>query len=214
MAQAAKIEISPTEALTEVATATGATDTPAIVVLFRNGKDTPRGSWFAADDIEAVLTGAAEMGMHTIKTVTPEIIALALKLPKGRIFDSGKLFTPLIQTKVYENLMAHIPVHGITAKPRLVMGAASSGDGDADAEGPGASVPEGTRPMDWSKITVGSLVLAVDDPDDGWFEALVVEVRDRDMFRLRWRDYPDELLFKRHRSRLALMMQIETPASA
>jgi hypothetical protein len=83
MAQAAKIEISPTEALTEVATATGATDTPAIVVLFRNGKDTPRGSWFAADDIEAVLTGAAEMGMHTIKTVTPEIIALALKLPKG-----------------------------------------------------------------------------------------------------------------------------------
>ena len=34
------------------------------------------------------------------------------------------------------------------------------------------------------------------------------------MFRLRWRDYPEELLIIRHRTRLALMMQIETPAAA
>ena len=148
MAQAAKIEINPTDAPAE-ATAASAADTPAVAVVHRNGKETPRGAWFPADDIEAVLAGAAEMGMHAVKASPPEIVSLAQRLPKGRIFDSGKLFTPLIQTKVYDELMTHLPEHGITAKPRLVMSAASSGTGDADAEGPGASVPEGTRPTDW-----------------------------------------------------------------
>jgi energy-coupling factor transporter ATP-binding protein EcfA2 len=157
--------------------ATGAADTPAVAVVVRNGKETPRGAWFPADDIEAVLAGAAEMGMHAVKASTPEIISLAQRLPKGRIFDSGKLFTPLIQTKVYDELMAHLPEHGITAKPRLVMSAASSGTGDADAEGPGESVPEGTRPTDWSQITVGSLVLAEEARMEGWFEAIVLEAR-------------------------------------
>jgi hypothetical protein len=126
MAQAEKIEIDPTEAPIEGAIATSAADTPAVAVVHRNGKETPRGAWFPADDIEAVLAGAAEMGMHTVKASTDEIISLAQRLPKGRIFDSGKLFTPLIQTKVYDELMTHLPEHGITAKPRLVMSAPSS----------------------------------------------------------------------------------------
>lgn len=214
MAQAAKNEINPTDAPTEVANATSSADTPAVAVVFRSGKDTPRGAWFPADDIEAVLAGAAEMGMHAVKASTAEIISLAQRLPKGRIFDSGKLFTPLIQTKVYDELISHLPEHGITAKPRLVMSAASSGTGDADAEGPGASVPEGTRPTDWSQITVGSLVLAEEARSEGWFESIVLEARPRDVFILRYRDYPDDPIITRHVSRLALMMQIEKPAAA
>ncbi|MEQ8589707.1 MAG: hypothetical protein RIB70_08085 [Roseitalea porphyridii] len=210
MAQAAKIEISPTEA----PTAASAADSPAIAVLFRNGKDTPRGAWFPADEIEAVLAGAAEMGMHAVKASTAEIISLVQRLPKGRIFDSGKLFTPLIQGKVYDELMMHVPEHGITAKPRLVMSAASSGTGDADAEGPGASVPEGTRPTDWSQITVGSLVLAEEARMEGWFESIVLEVRPKDVFILKFRDYPDDPIITRHISRLALMMQVETAKTA
>ena len=215
MAQAATIEITPTDAPTEVRIATSAADIPAIAVLFRNGKDTPRGSWFPADSLDAAITGSAEMGMHTIKADTPKIIALARKLPKGRVFDSGKLFAPLIQTKVYEQLLAHLPEHGIPAKPRLVMSATSSGDGsDADVQGPSESVPEGTRPTDWSKITVGSLVLAEEARMEGWFEAIVLEVRPKDVFKLKFRDYPDDPIITRHVSRLALMMQVDTPAAA
>lgn len=214
MAQAAKNEINPTDAPAEVATATGAADTPAVAVVHRNGKETPRGAWFPADDIEAVLAGAAEMGMHAVKASTPEIISLAQRLPKGRIFDSGKLFTPLIQGKVYDELMTHIPEHGITAKPRLVMSATSSDDGDADAEGPGASVPEGTRPTDWSKITVGSLVLAEEARMEGWFEAIILEVCPKHVFKLRYRDYPDDPIITRHVSRLALMMQLDEATNA
>jgi hypothetical protein len=215
MAQAEKIEIDPTEAPIEGAIATSAADTPAVAVVHRNGKETPRGAWFPADDIEAVLAGAAEMGMHTVKASTDEIISLAQRLPKGRIFDSGKLFTPLIQTKVYDELMTHLPEHGITAKPRLVMSAPSAGaSGGADAEGPGASVPEGTRPTNWSQITVGSLVLAEEARMEGWFEAIVLEVRPKDVFKLKYRDYPDDPIITRHVSRLALMMQLDAEASA
>lgn len=215
MAQAEKIEINPTEAATEVANPTSAVDTPAIAVVFRNGKDTPRGAWFTAADLDAAIDGAAEMGMLAVRANTPEIIDLTLKLPKGRVFESGKLFAPLIQTKIYEQLMAHLPEHGIAAKPSLVMSTPSAGgSGGADVQSASDSVPEGTRPTDWSNIKVGSLVLAEEAPADGWFEAVVLEVRERDMFRLRWRDYPDELLITRHRTRLALMMQIETAKTA
>lgn len=211
----AQIKLNPTDAPTEVATATSAADTPAVAVVFRNGKDTPRGAWFTAADLDAAVSGAAEMGMYAVRADTPEIIDLTLRLPKGRVFESGKLFAPLIQTKVYEQILAHLPEHGIPAKPRLVMSTpAAGGSGGADVQSASDSVPEGTRPTDWSEIKVGSLVLAEEAPADGWFEAIVLEVRDRDMFRLRWRDYPEELLITRHRTRLALMMQIEKPAAA
>ena len=215
MAQAEKIEINPTNAPAEVAIATGAADRPAVAVVFRNGKDTPRGAWFTAADLDAAIDGAAEMGMLAIRANTPEIIRLTMKLPKGRVFESGKLFAPLIQAKVYEELMTYHPEHGITAKPRLVMSAAPTGtsSGDADAEGPGASVPEGTRPTDWSQITVGSLVLAEEARMEGWFEAIIIEVCPKQVFKLRYRDYPDDPIITRHVSRLALMMQLNAAIS-
>jgi hypothetical protein len=185
---------------------------PAVAVVWRNGKDKPRGAWFPTADLDAAIAGAAEMGMHVIKAETPEIISLAQRLPKGRVFDSGKLFAPLIQTKVYEQLMAHLPEHGIAAKPRLVMSDKASGE--ASAQSASEAVQEESRPTDFSNIIKGSLVLAEDKPMEGWFEAIVLEVRDRDMFRLQWRDYPDELLITRHRTRLALMMQLDAAAAA
>lgn len=211
MAHAIKLETEKSETPSSVQE----DGVPAIAVIWRNGKDTPRGSWFPVDALDAAIDGAAEMGMHAVKADTPEVQKLAMKLPKGRVFDSGKLFAPLIQTKVYEQILKYLPEHGIAAKPRLVMSAApTGGSGGAGVQSASDSVPEGTRPTDWTNIKVGSLVLAEEAPADGWFEALVVEVRDRDMFRLRWRDYPDELLITRHRTRLALMMQIEKPAAA
>ncbi len=38
----------------------------------------------------------------------------------------------------------------------------------------------------------------------GWWEAIVLE-REQDVFTLRWRDYPKDPKFVRHRSSLALV---------
>ena len=55
-----------------------------------------------------------------------------------------------------------------------------------------------------AETALGSVVLAPADPDDGWWEAIVVKVAG-DRLTLRWRDYPDEPLITRQRHRLALL---------
>jgi hypothetical protein len=66
-------------------------------------------------------------------------------------------------------------------------------------------------------IAPGHLVVAQDGPQDGWYEAIVVE-QNGDMFTLRWRDYPRERRFARHRRSLGLLcldpqVHSETPKS-
>jgi hypothetical protein len=53
-------------------------------------------------------------------------------------------------------------------------------------------------------LGVGDLVVAQEqDPADGWYEAVVIEVNG-DMLTLRWRDYPRERKIVRHRLRVGL----------
>jgi hypothetical protein len=47
----------------------------------------------------------------------------------------------------------------------------------------------------------------VDDPGDamGWYEAIVLEQLGGDQFKLQHRDYPDDGIYVRPRSKLALL---------
>lgn len=60
-------------------------------------------------------------------------------------------------------------------------------------------------PEDWSKLAIGDLVLATEDPADGWWACEVIEVLDNDQVRLRWRDFPDELPATKRLADLALV---------
>ena len=63
----------------------------------------------------------------------------------------------------------------------------------------------------WSVIATGSLVLAQEtDPDDGWWEALVVEVKGGEC-TLEWKDYPDLGKFKRSLTSLAIINPKKKP---
>src|SRR5262249_46602960 len=61
-------------------------------------------------------------------------------------------------------------------------------------------------------IALGDLVVAQEGVEDGWYDAIVVEVNG-DMLTLRWRDYPRERRFVRHRFRVALLYPGSHPAS-
>lgn len=148
------------------------------------------------------------MGLDAVTVKSPEIDALARRVPKGRFFSSGKAFTPLIQGKVYEQLLDHVPADQRGPKLTIVAGGKTP-DGDkaddkAPAEGPAPEIPV-TIPEDWTKIGMGSLILAEEGEGEGWYEAIVVELRPNDLFTLKWRDYPAEPTVVRHRTRLALM---------
>ena len=71
---------------------------------------------------------------------------------------------------------------------------------------PAAAAPAGnpTIPKSWSEIRVGSLVIAHEGLDDGWWEAVVTEVH-ADVLTLRWRDYPRMAAITRNRKEVALL---------
>ena len=57
----------------------------------------------------------------------------------------------------------------------------------------------------WSKVTIGSLVIAhEDDREDGWWEAIVVDKRGNTL-TLRWRDFPKLALITRKLKDVALL---------
>jgi hypothetical protein len=59
-------------------------------------------------------------------------------------------------------------------------------------------------PCDPAEIGLGSVVLAHEGPDEGWWEAEVIGINGR-VFSLRWRDYPTQPTILRKAAELALL---------
>ncbi|EHP92272.1 hypothetical protein MetexDRAFT_2839 [Methylorubrum extorquens DSM 13060] len=60
------------------------------------------------------------------------------------------------------------------------------------------------KPLDPTEIGLGSVVLAHEGPDEGWWEAEVIGINGR-VFSLRWRDYPTQPTILRKATELALL---------
>src|SRR5262249_1082218 len=63
---------------------------------------------------------------------------------------------------------------------------------------------DGRLPPNWNGIATGDVVVAHETLEDGWDEAIVVEVR-AEMLTLRWHDWPKDRSFSRHRLSVALL---------
>lgn len=137
-----------------------------------------------------------------------ELAAIATKLPKGKLFDSGKAFVPYVGGAVFDTLLPHAPPAAAEHKepkpkaPRVSKAAQQVAD---DPSQPPIIPPGIDLPKDWGAIKVGSVVLASESRDDGWWEAKVTEVKPNNVFILAWVDYPNYEPFVRHRECLALM---------
>ena len=180
----------------------------AMVIVFgRDGKKA-RGSWFPAESQAAAHSAAEAMGMNALDVANDDVRQLATKLPQGRIFDSGKAFVPFVQTAVLEALASHLP-NGEVVKVRA-SAAASSAPGTTASKTP-AVAPH--YPKGWDDIKVGSLVLASESDEDGWWPCIVQEVYSKEL-RLKWRDYPDYEVFARGYDQVALMWAATTHAAS
>ena len=95
-----------------------------------------------------------------------------------------------------------------SGKPGAVASNGSAASGD---QGPGPAPtapadPKGgpSRPQSWDEIGIGSVVLAHESLDEGWWESVVLGVNG-EALTLKWRDYPREKVFVRRRTALALL---------
>jgi hypothetical protein len=183
------------------------------VVLFgvdQHGK--PTAARFPESQAMLAAKAAKQLDLRVLTVATPAVAELAATLPVGRVHASGKGFVPNVRGDIYAKLLATAGPPTQVAQPstRTLRGAESNGGG-SNTKKPA----QDGLPKDWDGIAPGQSVVAQDGPQEGWYEAIVVE-QNGDMFTLRWRDYPRERRFARHRRSLGLLCpnpQVGTPRS-
>ena len=101
------------------------------------------------------------------------------------------------------NAKANVPSTAGTAaaKPESRLPHASASNAPRSGERTFVGQP---RPRDPAEIGLGSVVLAHEGPDEGWWEAEVIGINGR-VFSLRWRDYPTQPTILRKATELALL---------
>ncbi|MDW9970412.1 hypothetical protein GOB98_10475 [Sinorhizobium meliloti] len=180
---------------------------PKFVMVGLDDQGKPHASWFAEDDGDAAAVAADLMDMALIGVSNEELAAIANNLPRGKLFESGKAFVPFVKRTTYDQLAKYLDDDYLKAAAARVEAAAAAASAAADdyAKASKGEVPA-RQPEDWSKLLVGDLVLAREgDPEEGWFEAIVVAQAAEDRFRLRWRDWPDLPTFTRTITDIALL---------
>jgi hypothetical protein len=190
----------------------------ALVVFGRDEAGKAHASAFAQGDATLATKAAALMNLRVLPIRTEAERALATRVPKGRVFASGKAFVPFIKASLYLELQTAALNSGITP---LNPPTASTAGGGGQVK-PGAprlppptklprSVGSAKQPCGWADIQVGAIVLTMEPPYRDWFEAEVVAVQGEDHFTLRWRDWPELPPVVRRRVQLGLMHPAHQP---
>ena len=153
---------------------------PSLIVFGRDDAGKPRASWFDAGSAGLAAKAADLMKMRVLRVETEEQKAVARQLAPGRVFASGRAFTPFARARVFSQLVelagdsSNPSTNGSTSgKPGAVASNGSAASGD---QGPGPAPtapadPKGgpSRPQSWDEIGIGSVVLAHESVDEGWW---------------------------------------------
>jgi hypothetical protein len=147
----------------------------AIIVFGLDPSGKPKAATFPADQVDLATKAAGLMQLRVLKIDSHELAQFTAQLPIGRIYASGHGFVPHVRPAIYDQLLQF-------ADP----------------------APPPGLPATWDDIDVGHLVIARDELNAGWWEAIITE-KDGDMLTVRWRDYPKQASAVLHRSTLAIL---------
>ncbi len=167
-----------------------------LILYGRDDAGKPHASWFAEADAELATKAAGMMGMAALPVTSDEARALALQLPAGRIFASGRAFSPFSKMVAYEALVALGGEPPQAAPKPQPVAPPDTAENEL--------LPHATVPSTWSEISAQSLVLAPVG-DTSWYPAVVDEVKGADLLVLRWQSWPDEPAFVRRREHVGLL---------
>jgi hypothetical protein len=172
---------------------------PSPLVLFGiDSRGKPKAARFGREHASLAIKAATQLELNVLSSNDPEVAEIAARLPVGRVHATGRTFVPFIRRDLYDKLAA-AAANGDFHQPPTPPPSGASGNA-AGSRPPGSSP---NLPRNWHEIGVGDLVVAQQCLDDGWYEAIAIEVNG-DMLRVRWRDYPRSKLV-RHRLRLGLL---------
>jgi hypothetical protein len=160
----------------------------------------PRGARFS-DFNDRALKFALDIGLVGVHPASPAFAEIALKLPAGRLYASGKAFIPNIRRDVVGELNAILSSAGETSQQHR----SSPPIERAEAAGSEPPIASGL-PRSWDSIEVGQVVLAEEDGANEGYWACVVVKREDDILTLRLRDFPKQRQqYIRHVAQVALI---------
>jgi len=194
------------------------THLPPVILFGIDSTGKPKAARFGAKHAGLATKAASQLQLQLLPANTPNVAEITARLPVGRVHATGRMFIPFVRRDVYDKLVLAASAGGSKQQPPA---APPSSTGGAAGSNPPRSAPN--RPRRWRDIGVGDLVLAYGGPEEGWYEAIVMEAQG-DMMTVRWPDYPRERRYMQHRNRLALLYpdtivsaeankSAETPAS-
>jgi hypothetical protein len=182
------------------------TDLAAVILFGIDSSGKPKAARFGTNHARLAAKAATQLQLQVLPGTDPTVAAIAARLPVGRIHASGRMFVPFVRRDLYDKLVAAAPNGG----PGQHAAPPPSGTGGHAGGKPTGSPP--SLPRTWTEIGVGDLVIAHENADEGWYEAIVVDV-DNDMVTLRWRDYPRQRQIVRHRNRLGLLRPVPSASA-
>ena len=149
----------------------------------------PRAGLVAAVDGDAALALAASLSFQLVPISTAQRRVLAAELSPVSLGENGYSAVPAVRRALFADIEKASRAQENSA-PEL--------------DSPPAADQASLTP--WDQIKIGQLVLTQeDDPKHGWWEAIVLsELGDGEVV-LRYRDYPTQSRFVRHRHKLALL---------
>ncbi|MER9141831.1 hypothetical protein NKH92_03980 [Mesorhizobium sp. M0871] len=176
--------------------------TPSLIVFGRDESNKPHASVFLLPQVEAAEGAARLMGMHSHHVDPGDSPEIVMRLPAGKLFDSGKAFVPFVKGELYTRI---VTLAGVTDEPRQPLTGETGADnpenasagspegvaGHAEGDGGGGQGHNGGLADPWAGLAVGSIVLASEGPEEGYFEARIMKVKAKGMFTLKFRDYPE-----------------------
>lgn len=177
-----------------------------------------RAALFPASQVDIAARAASRMNLNTAPVSTKELEELSKQLEPAKVYEAGKGFIPYIPKAIYGKIVAlagpgkienaNVPADDdANKKPKVQAGPKSKPTKPSKPteakKSKNSSAAEGL-PKSWEDVRVGHLVIAQATKAEGWWEAIVTDVK-RDILTLRWRDYPKVPRFARHRSTVALL---------
>jgi len=165
------------------------TTKPMIIILGLDEKQKPHAAKFDQSLAEAVRKAAGFMRFRTGIPKTDEAIALADRLPPGKLYAAGRGLVPFCKAESYQKL-----VDALEMEP----------EGVKEAPGPAkpATAPSKAPTGDpWADLKVGDKVIALESPNDGWWPAVVTAIsKDANNLTLRWLDSKQPPVVRKRRA--------------
>src|SRR4051812_39368535 len=115
----------------------------AVVVFGLDEAGKAHASAFDATTADLAEKAAGLMGMRVLRPETDEQRALAAKLPRGRVFESGRAFVPFVKKGLYESLAAFggVQLGDHPAGPETACTASPGQDSDMPGGEGGSKLP-------------------------------------------------------------------------